>query len=468
MKNHKSLLFIIISSPFILWTIIQILPTFDDWTYFTNPYYDFGNSFWNMLIPRESYWRPFDCFFGYILSFNDKLFPTLNHIAVYAGHIANTLMLWIISNKLGLSSQSKEVTTIFFFMSPAVLGTVLGIDSLNQVYSHLWGMIAIYVYLSGGKARYLWLICALIATFCKENGMVYFIIPQMIAYTFGKTTMKRSIYDTLFALVLIIVYFVARIALSTDTAEIKNEYYDNPIARTIKNIVKFVITTFVISDYSLLLYKPIRNIPLAIMLALFILPFYIYIILKSVSLAKTRKLWLLAFCVITAASPHLVTLFTVMHAYAAFGIICIIWGLMYEEAAKHNSKTAKTLLIAFLAASIVIDWHHIELSRKSGEIGKRMALSVVQRITPNDSVSVLYIDRGEEKYSSFCVIPYDAFGWGAAIRLYGNNGKPRYIDNETFMSGDIEDINKYADNIVKQGFKQVLLVKGDTIDIIRQ
>ena len=80
---------------------------------------------------------------------------------------------------------------------------------------------------------------------------------------------------------------------------------------------------------------------------------------------------------------------------------------------------------------------------------------------------MLYIDRDEEKYSSFCVIPYDAFGWGAAIRHYGSNGRPRFIDNEIFMPSDSVAISHYADSIVREGFRQVLLVKGDSIDIIR-
>ena len=42
MKQYTVLIVILALSPFILWQIIGLLPTFDDWSYFTNPYHDFG------------------------------------------------------------------------------------------------------------------------------------------------------------------------------------------------------------------------------------------------------------------------------------------------------------------------------------------------------------------------------------------------------------------------------------------
>ena len=49
---------ILLLSPFIAYWLTLLLPTFDDWGYFTTPDYDFGEHFYERLIPRFSYWRP--------------------------------------------------------------------------------------------------------------------------------------------------------------------------------------------------------------------------------------------------------------------------------------------------------------------------------------------------------------------------------------------------------------------------
>lgn len=467
MKQYTVLIVILALSPFILWQIIGLLPTFDDWSYFTNPYHDFGEGLSSLVIPRDSYWRPFDCIFGHVLSFDKSLFPALNHIMVFLGHLINTFLVWHIARRVGLASQAVNVSTIFFFLSPAVLGTVLGIDSLNQTYSHLWGMMAIAAYLSSRRGRHLWLLFALIATMCKENGMVFFVVPQLMALAFGKASPRRAALDTLYPVLIIIAYFTMRMLMQTDVAEINAEYLENPVFRIVKNITKFFAATFVVTDYSLLAYKPMRNYPMAVFIALWLVPFYIFILWQGRKAIKTRTFLVLLFTIVTAASSHLVTLFTSMHSYAALGIVSIALGYLYQMVAERRRKAAVVLFSLFVVGAVVVDWHHVELSRQSGETGRQMALSVLKRITPCDSISVLYIDLDEDKYSSFCVIPYDAFGWGAAIRHYGSNGRPRFIDNEIFMPSDSVAISHYADSIVREGFRQVLLVKGDSIDIIR-
>lgn len=400
MNNTKVLLAILIVSPLICYQIVSIQPTFDDWTYFTNPYYDFGEDIFSLLIPRASYWRPFDCLFGYLLSINDRLFPLLNHIAVYLGHLANTYLVWHLARQGGLSPSASNFSTVFFFLSPAVLGTVLGIDSLNQTYSHLWGMMAICTYLTEKSPKHLWLFFALIATLCKENGMVFFVVPQITALAFNKKSIRQTLNDTCYSIVLITIYFIVRNLLQTEVSEINEEYFENPIFRITKNIIKFFTTSFVISDYSFIVYQPLRNIPVAMLISLSLIPFYIYIFWRGYAFVRTKTFFLLLVAIITAASPHLVTLFTVMHAYAALGMISITLGFLYQTAIKHHQKFTNFIFGCFILGSVIVDWHHIQLSKQSAETGKQMALSVLKEIAPRDSVSVLYIDCGEEKYSS--------------------------------------------------------------------
>ena len=115
MAKSIKILFLI-SIPVFLWGLLLILPTFDDWTYLTTPY--FGDFFDNKgLLPYKSYWRPFDATIGYILGLNYKMFPALNHILVLLGHVGSTILVYMLTKKNILAAT-------FFYLSTAMLGTV--------------------------------------------------------------------------------------------------------------------------------------------------------------------------------------------------------------------------------------------------------------------------------------------------------------------------------------------------------
>ena len=127
------LICILLASPFLLYAVTLLQPVHDDWSYFTTPYYDFGDDFTARLKPYFSYWRPFDSLFGYVLSLAPGLFPTLNHIAVYLAHLASTFIVYRLCQTFSFSAFARNVATIFFFISPAMLGTVLGIETTDKV-----------------------------------------------------------------------------------------------------------------------------------------------------------------------------------------------------------------------------------------------------------------------------------------------------------------------------------------------
>lgn len=166
-KIDNSIFWILFISPFILLAIIKLLPTFDDWTYFTTPYYDFGNSFRNILLPTADYWRPLDGLFGYLLSLSPTLFPFLNHLTIYLGHIINCILVYKLCKLLEFDKISCNIASIFFFISPAMLGTVLGIDSLNQTYATLWGLLGTFLYVKKNTPihKIAWIVCTIFAIF---------------------------------------------------------------------------------------------------------------------------------------------------------------------------------------------------------------------------------------------------------------------------------------------------------------
>ena len=221
---------ILIISPFIVYWLTLLLPTFDDWGYFTTPDYDYGDNFLDRLIPRYTYWRPWDGIIGYILSLKPAWFPALNHIIVYLAHLGGTITIYLIAKELKFKSFACNMTALYFFISPAMLGTVLGIDSPNQAYSSFWGLLSVLLYLRLSKPYNiaLWLSCALIGTFAKENAIVYFVVPQIIAFGFKRITLSQALKDTIWAVLIVIIYFSARYLLTSDVVYINEEYFGFP------------------------------------------------------------------------------------------------------------------------------------------------------------------------------------------------------------------------------------------------
>ncbi|NPD90838.1 hypothetical protein [Xylanibacter muris] len=459
---------ILLLSPFIIYALSKLLPISDDWTYFTTPYYDFGEGVYNRIIPQIGYWRPFDGLFGYVLSLNDSLFPTLNHIAVYSGHLGGTILVYHLARILGLKRSSGYMASIFFFISPGMLGTVLGIDSMNQVYSQLWGLTATWLYLKSDKCNYkaAWIICALIATLAKENGTVFLIIPQIIAYGFNRISLKTAMKDSVYALIAITVYFALRIYLTAETSAVNGEYLDNSLFRKIKNIGVFIGLTWLPLDYISLAYKPERNYFTVVITLLLSMPFITVLFYQKRYYVITKECLSLIVCMLIAASPHLVTLFSTMHAYAGLGMAALIICFLTD---KFNTyKTIDRLFALFILSCTFIAWHHWQKSYESGLTGKKMAMDIIARTdTPVKNLCVINVIGNEKKYSSFCAIPREAFGWGLSLKHYTGYKWPEKIDNMNFEKYDTLEINRYADMITGQGFERVLVVHGDTIDIIR-
>ena len=159
-KKHFSFVIIAILLPFLFWGSSIILPTFDDWTSLVSPSTE-------PLFSKERFffygyhWRPFDSIFGYIVGTNPKvLFPTLNHICVVIGHIGCTFLLYWIFILLHFRSFARNISTLFYFVTPGMMATVLAVDGLNQVYAAFWGLASLVVYISlnGNKKYILWII----------------------------------------------------------------------------------------------------------------------------------------------------------------------------------------------------------------------------------------------------------------------------------------------------------------------
>ena len=156
--KYWGVIMVSIITPVLLYAVLQILPTHDDWTSLTTP------DFRPFLIKERFlfygyHWRPFDSIIGYIAGRNPQLlFPAFNHLLVIIGHLLCTIIIYRLLAALGFSQLSKNITTLCFFVLPATMATVTAVDSQNQVFALTCDMIAFLLYIKMKRGKYIvWL-----------------------------------------------------------------------------------------------------------------------------------------------------------------------------------------------------------------------------------------------------------------------------------------------------------------------
>ena len=468
MKNPFT--YILLSLPFFLLLVCMLLPTFDDWTYMTTPY--FGDWFSaERVLPNQNYWRPFDALFGSVLGLNYHLFPVLNHVVIVIGHLFSAILVYLIARRLAFSRLSLFITTLFFYLSPSMLGAVLGIDSINQIYSHLWGLLALYLYLTTDGKWYrhgLMALCVLIATWCKENGLAWSVIPPLFAYglsgRLGKQMSRRQLlHGWMLSMAIVVVYMTLRVAFRyADIADADNEYLQSTLDEKMKDVLTFVGMPWIPVDYVSVVHAPNRNMWIAAATLMLGLPFIGVLLVRGRKVFSRFSFWTLLGCWVICASPHLLTLFSSMHAYAGLSMAALMAGMAADEV--RSRKLLKLTFVAWLLVVLFIDYHHWVKSYHSGLTGRKMSLQAVQS-TPGakQRVYILIIDHGETKYSSFCVIPSDAFAWGYSVPHYTGYQWPEEVSDTVISSHEKALCPAKAAEAYARGYDWVWIVEGDSV-----
>ena len=108
-KKYWGVIIACMITPVLLYAILQILPTHDDWTSLTTP--DFREFFIKERFLFYGYhWRPFDSMIGYVAGRNPQvLFPLFNHLLVIAGHLLCTITIFKLLTALGFGQFSKNI-----------------------------------------------------------------------------------------------------------------------------------------------------------------------------------------------------------------------------------------------------------------------------------------------------------------------------------------------------------------------
>lgn len=477
MKKHLSLVIIALCLPFILWAVCGILPTFDDYTSLQSP--------WWVQIADPGYFfpdsirRPFDALLGGILGWQPALFPTLNHVLIILGHTASACLVFALCQRLKLSMAATNIATLFFFFSPATLGATLACDGFNQTYAQLWGLLALWTYLSPLTSHlslptphpsHKWLLCVLMAVLSKENGLAWAVVPPLVAYAFRLTDRRQTLRDVCKGLLLALAYMLVFATLAlTGKLGYAEEYSEATLFSHVKDLVQLLAYTWVPLDYVSAVYPPTRNMSIVAVTALMTLPFLLLLACRlwrgcTDDRPNIRCLLLLTACFFILVSPHLITVVSIMHNYAALSIAAIIVAvLLSSPTLKLQAPINQGLFALFLAAALFTDVHHYIAARESGLLGKKLAMQAVNAVErPPRKAFVISIDDPEEpRYSSFCVRPVDAFAWGLSVRYYSHYEWNTHIDEVTLPAYDRQQVGTLADSALQSGCEAVWVAGHD-------
>ena len=468
LKQYWSIVVIVVLLPLLLYAAIPILPTHDDWASTTRP--DFNPFFIKERFLFYGYhWRPFDTMIGYIAGRNPQaLYPAFNHICVVLGHGLCSLLVYRLLHVLGFNRLACNLTTVFFYIIPATMATVLAVDSQNQVYALVWGIIAFLYYIRNKSSKLVWVILIFIATLSKENGLMWALICPIMAYGFDFIDIRTLKKDLLIGVGIMVIYALAIILLPKSII-IHPEYVPEEM-KIVKNIVKFLFSTFITIDYVYLLHEPSRNLLLAGISLLLAAPFMYLVFIRKARLFFHKKMICTIICLFIAVGPHLITVFSMMHTYAGLALLSVIVAYSIQ-----NYKEYKTIIIAFAffaLSAILIDIHLWHESWKSGWVGKNMSIEAINKTgKPVNKVYVIIIEDDYPKLSSFCVIPNEAFGWGMAAQYETNYQWPKAIE-DTIIERSADAFSKARDlgleTLNKQQHDCVWIVDHEHIDVLKK
>ena len=467
-KKNPYIIGIIISIPIFLWAILLILPTFDDWTTLSMP--NFDPNFLTYILPFGMTWRPFDAIMGYVNAIDYHLYPFLNHILIFIAHIGSTFAIYRLSKLLGFKKVASNITTLFFYISPCTMGTILSCDALNQSYSHLWGIISVILYLTtNGYKKYIaWSICIYLSVLSKDNGLAWAIVPPIIAYTFDKIDKKTLYKELAFGLAITISYAIIR--LTIPHTYIKNGSYEEDmvsIHSRIKGMINWICYTWFAADYIAIVHKPSRNLWIGFLTTILSCIFMLKIWCNKGIMHK-KQIWLLIITIFIVASPHLLISMSIMNTYSSLGIVSLTIGYLVNEN-KCKEITIQKIFLCYVTAAIITDVHHWYKAWQTSLPGEEIAMEIVKKTRiPINNVYCILIRDDMPKFSSFCVPTDEAVGWGRAVWAVTGYKWPINITDTTLESGT----NSQRDAIelarrIKQKYDCVWIINKKNVEVIK-
>ena len=467
-KKNISLIFIVISMPFVLASMLQILPTFDDWTTLSSPNRD--ADFIQYFLPYGMTWRPGDALLGYINGINPIFFPSLNHILIFLTHIGSTILVYLITNTLKFKNIAIHIATVFFYISPCVLGNLLSCDATNQSFAHFFGFLSVYLYLKNIRYIYLiWPICIYLSAAFKDNGIAWAIIPPIINYAFYPIKKKKFLNNLIFGFGIAIVYAITRLCIPHHIF-VNASYADDIVSifSHIKGIVTWIGYTWFSVDYISIVHQPSRNIFLVGITFCLSFPFIAYLWMNK-DILKNKTIWFLVIAFTLVVSPNLLISMTIMNAYGSLGIAAIILAYLIQMT-KISQQKIMLLFVMYMLSVIIVDVHHWYNAWQTSLPEKRISQEIIRKTGhPIDKAYCILIRDDYPKYSSFCVPKDETIGWGRSIWHETGYRWPKLVNDTTIERNTYsqKEIQAIAYKVLQEGYEVVWIVNKEHVEVIK-
>lgn len=191
--------------------VMPLLPFQDDWTYLTAPSPDFA---WRDLLPGAAFWRPFDALWGGLLGCMPWMFPWANRIVIVLGHIICVYMVARIVDELREERRGSFAAVGFFALSSGIAAVLVNTDSLNLVWSCVWGCVGTLA-LIRGRSLFLVFVCYVVSVLCKESGLSWLAVGPLLVYA-KDSDWRRLMKLAFLGACVFAAYLCARFALHGD------------------------------------------------------------------------------------------------------------------------------------------------------------------------------------------------------------------------------------------------------------
>lgn len=453
--------------------IYPVSPLCDDWHYLTAPDPTFGVQ---SLLPSNTFWRPFDALVGGFLGRFPNLFPVFNQAAVVLGHVLNGVFLNLILDKMCIAPRWRRFTVCYFLFSSAVWAVTTNTDALNQAYSVLCGLLAIYFHLKkGGYAYLFW--CTL-AILWKESGVSwFFVIPIFDAILAVKSfrelfrnrpLIKKCLLEALLSLLVICGYFAVRFYLygSISLGADSGRYHISILSlSTLKNIFLLLASACAGVD-TLALLGSNRNMLLAGLTILLSVLFLVFWVVSAIQTVFRKKEWFpvlgLSLCVLGLAAPlSILGPSAEMHAYPVLCAVSILYGFCFDRAELSMKKAGIALLCIFLAFTIS-SVHKLAAIYDYSQRTQELTGNLRSCYTPADSALFVEADYWEG-YSVFSQSAMRGSAKGLSIRPYHGW---QHLNHEQYLAQSMEDALSYIE-ANQDRYSSIYLIQSQSVTRVK-
>ncbi len=389
-----------------------ISPLADDWYYKTAPHISFDIT---GLLPAKSFWRPLDSLFGFLMGRIPAFFPYLNRACVIFGHITSVYILKEILICLNIRHRVRNFCVIFAMFSSGIYAAVISPDALNQVFSLMFGLLALLLFM---KNRKTWVYVALsaISVFWKESGIVWICVVPFIDIMlsvnslkelYGKRSIRRRILKACaISVAFVIIYFTARfslygeIRLGSSGGKYALSFFS---AQTVINLVNIFGNAFAGIDTVALFTAP-RNYVLLAVTAILSLIFIVSLLLAFIISVdnKNNRIPLLTFILSTViiSAPHIIMgQAGEMHVYPTVFMAALLIGFLVNSVSIPKRRICAAFLSVFLAFGIS-GVHKLAAIYDYSEATRTLTLQMYELYDPSKSLLIISADE-KEGYSIY-------------------------------------------------------------------